>query len=630
MSNDFVVSARKYRPSTFESVVGQKTITDTLKNALKNNQLAQAFLFCGPRGVGKTTCARILAKVINCQNITENYEPCNECESCVSFNESAAFNIFELDAASNNSVDDIRDLVNQVRIPPQSGKYKVYIIDEVHMLSTAAFNAFLKTLEEPPKYAKFILATTEKHKIIPTILSRCQIFDFKRIGVNDIVKYLEFVAKSEGVETTKEALNYIALKSDGALRDALSMFDQMVNLGNKKISTELVINNLNILDYSYYFKIVDYLWNGKLADVFILFNDVINKGFEGSHFITGFAEHLRNLLMCKDAQTLSLLETGETVVEKYKQQSASIDLMFLYRALAIVSQLDVDYKLANNKRLSIEVAFIKIMQLRQRAGAATNQTTTNQQSSNLNEKKNDKPIAEVSEELDDDDNIVDNEVDAFDEVEEPEQNYIPETSDDLEPTEVEDDYQSEPVADEIVDNKVEEQVAEKKSEISDKSQDFIKPAFSFSLKDVINTATDQDGDKQEDDTDEVDNTPQENETFTETELSAALNEYIEETQKDFLLQSAFFDYQPVINEGAEIVFTVKNDILADKLKTTSNDWMEYIRKKLKNTTISYQVVVKPDENKESIYVSPEKKVEMLIEKNNNIADLIDNLKLTLE
>ena len=312
---NFIVSARKYRPATFDTVVGQQSITTTLKNAIQNNTLAQAFLFCGPRGVGKTTCARIMAKTINCLHPTENMEACNECESCRAFNNNASFNIYELDAASNNSVEDIRNLVEQVRIPPQIGQYKVYIIDEVHMLSQAAFNAFLKTLEEPPAYAKFILATTEKHKIIPTILSRCQIFDFKRITIEDIEKHLAYVAKSEGVNAEPEALNIIAQKADGALRDALSIFDQMVSFSGKDITYKAVIENLNVLDYDYYFRIVDDLLQGNTTDILLVVNDIINKGFEPQHFITGMGNHLRSLLVSKDPATTQLLEVSEQLCQ---------------------------------------------------------------------------------------------------------------------------------------------------------------------------------------------------------------------------------------------------------------------------------------------------------------------------
>ena len=362
---NFIVSARKYRPVTFDTVVGQQSITTTLKNAIRNNTLAQAFLFCGPRGVGKTTCARIMAKTINCLHPTADMEACNECESCRAFNNNASFNIYELDAASNNSVEDIRNLVDQVRIPPQIGQYKVYIIDEVHMLSAAAFNAFLKTLEEPPAYAKFILATTEKHKIIPTILSRCQIFDFKRITIEDIEKHLAYVAQSEGVNAEPEALNIIAQKADGALRDALSIFDQMVSFSGKNITYKAVIENLNVLDYDYYFRIVDDLLQGNATDILLTVNDIISKGFEPQHFITGMGNHLRSLLVSKDPATTALLEVSEQLRQRYVTQAQQCPLPFLVRALDINDRCDIDYRGCSNKRLHLEVNLLKMMSLLQ-------------------------------------------------------------------------------------------------------------------------------------------------------------------------------------------------------------------------------------------------------------------------
>ncbi len=357
---NFIVSARKYRPSTFKQVVGQESITSTLQNAIKNNHVAQAFLFTGPRGVGKTTCARILAKTINCLHPTEDMEPCNECESCAAFNNNASFNIHELDAASNNSVDDIRNLVDQVRIPPQAGKYKVYIIDEVHMLSQAAFNAFLKTLEEPPDYAKFILATTEKHKILPTILSRCQIFDFKRISVDDIAGHLAWVAESEHINVDKEALHVIAQKADGALRDALSTFDQIVSFSGNAITYKDVIENLNILDYEYYFKVVDYILNGDTSNLLLIFHEILENGFDGQHFITGLSEHFRHLLVVKDAATLKLLEVGPALKEKYKKQSERCNAGFILKALDLTNKYDLSYKTSNHKKLHVEIALIQL------------------------------------------------------------------------------------------------------------------------------------------------------------------------------------------------------------------------------------------------------------------------------
>ncbi len=375
---NFIVSARKYRPGTFGFVVGQKSITSTLKNAIKNNHMAQAYLFCGPRGVGKTTCARIFAKTINCQNISQDIEPCNDCESCKSFNSNRSLNIHELDAASNNSVDDIRNLIDQVRIPPQMGKRSVYIIDEVHMLSTQAFNAFLKTLEEPPAHAIFILATTEKHKIIPTILSRCQIFDFNRIGVEDIAEHLSFVAKNEGVEASHDALNIIGQKADGAMRDALSYFDQIVSFSGSTITYENVIENLNVLDYEYYFSLVDSFLSNDFASALLTFNDILNKGFDGHHFITGLGKHFRDLLVSKDQNTVKLLEIGDGIKEKYKIQAAECPLPFLFQALNIANSCDLSYKASQDKRLQVELALINIAKITLQPVQPVGQSVTQQ------------------------------------------------------------------------------------------------------------------------------------------------------------------------------------------------------------------------------------------------------------
>ncbi|MDR3653504.1 MAG: DNA polymerase III subunit gamma/tau [Paludibacter sp.] len=360
---NFIVSARKYRPSTFNSVVGQSALTTTLKNAIKSNHLAHAYLFCGPRGVGKTTCARIFAKTINCQNLTTDFEACNQCESCISFNEQRSYNIHELDAASNNGVDDIRSLTDQVRIPPQIGKYSVYIIDEVHMLSQGAFNAFLKTLEEPPAHAIFILATTEKHKIIPTILSRCQIYDFNRITVADTVKHLQMVAEKEGVTVDVNGLNVVAQKSDGGMRDALSIFDQLVSFCGNNITYQGVIENLNVLDYEYYFRLVEGILKGEVSNSLLIFNDILNKGFDGHHFITGLSSHLRDVLVSKDPQTIALLEVGADIGERYKTQAQNCTPEFLFQALKISNDCDIDYRQSKNKRLLVELALIRLCQL---------------------------------------------------------------------------------------------------------------------------------------------------------------------------------------------------------------------------------------------------------------------------
>lgn len=360
---NYIVSARKYRPSTFESVVGQRALTTTLKNAIATQKLAHAYLFCGPRGVGKTTCARIFAKTINCMTPTADGEACNQCESCVAFNEQRSYNIHELDAASNNSVDDIRQLVEQVRIPPQIGKYKVYIIDEVHMLSASAFNAFLKTLEEPPRHAIFILATTEQHKILPTILSRCQIYDFNRISVEDTVNHLSYVASKEGISAEPEALNVIAMKADGGMRDALSIFDQVVSFTGGNITYKSVIDNLNVLDYEYYFRLTDCFLANKVSDALLLFNDVLNKGFDGSHFITGLSSHFRDLLVGKDPVTLPLLEVGASIRQRYQEQAQKCPLPFLYKAMKLCNECDLNYRISKNKRLLVELTLIQVAQL---------------------------------------------------------------------------------------------------------------------------------------------------------------------------------------------------------------------------------------------------------------------------
>lgn len=361
--SDYIVSARKYRPQTFESVVGQQALTQTLQNAIRLNRLAHAYLFCGPRGVGKTTCARIFAKTINCLNPQNGHDACNECESCRAFNEQRSFNIHELDAASNNSVEDIKSILDQVRIPPQIGKYSVFIIDEVHMLSTAAFNALLKTLEEPPSYAIFILATTEKHKVLPTILSRCQVYDFNRITVPDTIAYLQSVAANEGISVTEDALNVVAQKADGGMRDALSIFDQLVAFCGTTITYEQTIAVLNVLNSDYYFQLVDAALRHDVTASLLLFNDVLSHGFDASHFVTGLAQHLRDVLVSKDPQTLPLLETGDSIRQRYAEQAAHCAPVWLFQALDILNTCDINYRTARNKRLTVELALVKLCQL---------------------------------------------------------------------------------------------------------------------------------------------------------------------------------------------------------------------------------------------------------------------------
>ena len=364
--DEYIVSARKYRPMSFDSVVGQQALTTTLKNAVKSGKLAHAYLFCGPRGVGKTTCARIFAKAINCEHPTADSEACNECESCKAFGEGRSYNIFELDAASNNSVENIKSLMDQTRIPPQVGRYKVFIIDEVHMLSTAAFNAFLKTLEEPPAHVIFILATTEKHKILPTILSRCQIYDFERMTVPNIIDHLKRVAEKENIQFDEEALNVIAEKADGGMRDALSIFDQAASFSQGNITYQKVIEDLNVLDAENYFNIVDLALENKVSEVMVLLNTVINKGFDGGHLVNGLASHVRNVLMAKDAQTLPLLEVSEQLRNRYQLQAQKCPVNFLYTALQIMNRCDVEYRQSSNKRLLVELTLIQVAQITQK------------------------------------------------------------------------------------------------------------------------------------------------------------------------------------------------------------------------------------------------------------------------
>ena len=364
--DEYIVSARKYRPMSFDSVVGQQALTTTLKNAVKSGKLAHAYLFCGPRGVGKTTCARIFAKAINCEHPTKEGEACNECESCKAFTEGRSYNIFELDAASNNSVENIKTLMEQTRIPPQVGRYKVFIIDEVHMLSTAAFNAFLKTLEEPPAHVIFILATTEKHKILPTILSRCQIYDFERMTVPNIINHLKAVAEKENIQYEEQALNIIAEKADGGMRDALSIFDQAASFSQGNITYQKVIEDLNVLDEDNYFNIINLALENKVSDIMVLLNNVINKGFDGGHLINGLASHVRNVLMAKDAQTLPLLEVSEQQRKRYQEQAQKCPTLFLYNALKIMNRCDVEYRQSSNKRLLVELTLIQVAQITQK------------------------------------------------------------------------------------------------------------------------------------------------------------------------------------------------------------------------------------------------------------------------
>ncbi|MCP4551707.1 MAG: DNA polymerase III subunit gamma/tau [Bacteroidetes bacterium] len=575
---NFVVSARKYRPVTFDTVVGQQSITSTLKNAIKNNHLAQAFLFCGPRGVGKTTCARILAKTINCENLTDNIEACDECESCTSFNNAASFNIHELDAASNNSVDDIRNLVDQVRIPPQVGKYKVYIIDEVHMLSASAFNAFLKTLEEPPAYAKFILATTEKHKIIPTILSRCQIFDFKRIGIDDIAKHLSFVAEKENVEAETDAMHIIAQKADGALRDALSIFDQIVSFSEANITYKNVIENLNVLDYDFYFKIVDSILNKDITQSLLIFNTIIENGFEGQHFIVGLAEHLRNLLVCKDQETLSLLEVGDTIRNRYADQSALCEVMSLIKSLEITSRCDIEYKTSNNKRLHVELALMQLCSLREKKEVNTNVPIAPPQKKTELQKP--KPVV----------------------------------------TEIKEHKKPEPV--------INEEKQPEKPIVSDKpvaKNPLPKIPGSISIKRNIRKSDEEENRSESNKPPK----PIKNLDFNQKDLELHWTDYFNSiSEKLPSFASALSKYKPELKEDFKIEFKIDNKIVAND-KVNINNVQAYLKEHLQNSKLSLIPIMTEKGESNGAYTDQEKFEEMK-KKNPNLKDLKEQLDLEIE
>ncbi len=573
---NFVVSARKYRPASFDTVVGQGSITATLKNAIKNNQLAQAYLFCGPRGVGKTTCSRIFAKTINCLNLTENLEACNECESCRAFNENRSYNIHELDAASNNSVDDIRMLIDKVRIPPQIGKYSVYIVDEVHMLSPAAFNAFLKTLEEPPAHAKFILATTEKHKILPTILSRCQIFDFNRMSVEGIVGHLQNLAQKEGIDADIDGLNVIAQKADGGMRDALSLFDQIVSFAGKKFTYQDVINNLNVLDYEYYFKLTDMFLAGDIAGSLLTFNEILSKGFDAHHFISGLSQHFRDLMVCRDANTLQLLEVGAGIRDHYKKQSESLSVPFIYTALNITNRCDLDYRESKSKRLLVELTLMQLCNINnQITGAIQSQPTTSNATVQQPNVQQQTPVATQQ-------------------IQPSQQNSTPSQA----------------------------QIAEQN----------VKKTAEISIKDYIqnkNIVSKQENEQKKQTEQTVANQPTatENENFTLEQLQkifASLAE-IYRTKKP-RLHAIFKECMPQLKDNFVVEITLQNSLQEDAINEVKSGFVNYLRKQLHNTSIDVVTKISNIQPQNAVYTDADK-YKFLSQQNANLEVLKQNLNL---
>lgn len=580
---NFLVSARKFRPTTFDTVVGQQSITHTLKNAIKNKQLAQAFLFCGPRGVGKTSCARILAKTINCQNLSEQIEACNNCDSCNGFNNSHSFNIHELDAASNNGVDKIRDLVDQVRFAPQIGKYNIYIIDEVHMLSQAAFNAFLKTLEEPPAHAIFILATTEKHKILPTILSRCQIFDFKRIQIDDIVKHLEFIAKSKGINAEQDALHIIAQKADGALRDALSLFDQMASFSSQEISYKTVIENLNILDHDYYFKVTDAILSNSIANTLTIFDEILNNGFDGRHFINGLGAHLRNLLVCKDVSTLKLLETSQKIKEKYQTQSSLSSEAFLLKALVLCNKADLQYKSSKGQRLLVEITLMQLCGLN---GEETNSPEAEKKTllvkSQKAVKKNN--LASESNQV-----VVSKELDAGG------------THNKTEKKE----------------HKVLESVVELKE----------KPKRKRTISINLNSLQEEEETSEELIQKNINDNP-----FTQKDLEAAWTNYATKTNLEgkHNLSSILKDKTPIISEEHTLTLTLNNKVQEEVFLDEKSEILSFLKKNLANDCIELKVAVDAIKPQEIKAYTPEDQFKKMVEKNPALLKMKDQFGLELD
>ena len=624
----YIVSARKYRPATYKSVIGQNALTTTLKNAISNNKLAHAYLFCGPRGVGKTTCARIFAKTINCFDLTSENEACNACESCVAFNESRSYNIHEMDAASNNSVEDIRELIDQVRIPPQIGKYKVYIIDEVHMLSTQAFNSFLKTLEEPPKHAIFILATTEKHKIIPTILSRCQVYDFNRINLTDIVEYLTYVAKEENITVEEEALNIIAQKADGGMRDALSIFDQTVSYTAGNVTYQAVIENLNVLDYEYYFKLTDAILQGNVVDSLLIINDILNHGFEGQHIISGMASHFRNLMISKDPRSAMLFEVGPTIKKRYIESAKQCSIDLLYKGIEIANECDLNYRVSKNKRLLLELAFIRMCQLSDGAGEENkkaeaikqidaSQTTrtivaekpkptvepTKQVEANVPEVKKPEPVKEPAKQT------------AKPEEEE-EDSRLTERDPHFTPQEKEHQTEEKP-------KKEEKEPAKKSPASGHRPRTFSIANHGLSITSVEEEKEDFEANKQ------VDNGDRRKNTFTEEALLEAWRGYAENLTEEKLLINTMSLYLPKKVNDTTIEITVNTDINKEYIESNMRSILDWLQDKLQNDLLEMKIVISKTIVNKKAFTAQEIFQEMT-ETNPALKDLTDELGLEIK
>ena len=590
--DNYIVSARKYRPSTFRTVVGQKSLTTTLKNAIQTNKLAHAYLFCGPRGVGKTSCARIFAKTINCLNLTAEGDACNECESCKAFNEQRSYNIHELDAASNNSVDDIRSLIEQVRIPPAIGKYKVFIIDEVHMLSSAAFNAFLKTLEEPPHHALFILATTERHKVLATILSRCQIYDFSRISISDMVEHLEYVASCEGVTAELDALNVIAQKADGGMRDALSIFDQVLSFSNGNITYQAVIDNLNVLDYEYYFTLTDAIMGCNVRSAILILNEILGKGFDGQNIITGLTSHFRDLLVCRDESTLELFEVGASIRERYKEMAKRCPEQFLYKAIDLGNSCDLNYRISRNKRLLLELTLIQLCQL-------NNIAAEGDKKKGLIE-----PLPNTA------------------------PSQLPAQSAPQAPVQPQ---PVAPTAGNVVTTKMPEtaQVATPSAPSPsnvDRPKQPSRPPVAVSIKDI---GVDSDN-KDEPAVEQKAQTEVLDSPFTQEDLSQQWASFADKTGEKVYLKNIITNCKPILKEGFIFEVVVYNPGQQQELMASSMEVLSYLRGQLRNTKMQMQVrIAEATERQHQVYTS-EEKFEYLAKENTLLLKLKEDYDLRLD